>query len=131
MTSFPRTETDPGFSQMLCDCCCLPVIRVFKKIDFGILLSRLVLPTPLKNLKSSHYSDDLLPALAWWYRILTGMLMGPFIFMFTFCFITENSQKDCVLIFFSFLHVLFLLQFRAVSGLSLLLVSYLPRLVSF
>lgn len=35
MTSFPRTENDPDLDA--CEDCCLPVISVFKKIDFGIL----------------------------------------------------------------------------------------------
>ena len=43
MTSFPRTENDSWISSDACEDCCLPVISVFKKIDFGILLS---IPTP-------------------------------------------------------------------------------------
>lgn len=83
MTSFPRTENDPGFPQMLCDCCCLPVIRVFKKIDFGILSILMLLP-PLKNLRSSHHLEDLLSTLSLW--TLTGMLIVQFCFHFHFLF---------------------------------------------
>lgn len=105
MTSFPRTETDPGFPQMLCDCCCLPVVRVFKKIDFGILLSRPVLPTRLKNLRSSHYSHDLLPALALAVQNIDRHADGAIYFHVHFLFHNGKFTERLCTNFFSFLHV--------------------------
>lgn len=132
MTSFPRAESDPGLPQMLCDYCCLPEIRVFTKIDFGILLSRPVLPTPLENLRSSHYSDDLLPALALVAQNTDRHANGVIYFHVHFLFhYWGNSQKDFILNSSHFCESPVSLQFCVISGLSLPLASYLPLLVSF
>lgn len=86
------------FPQMLWDRCCLPVISVFRRIDSVILLFSPVLPTPLKNLGSSHYlitSYQLITnPVPFWCRTLTGVLMTlSLVFILTFFLTEEIHQK--------------------------------------
>ena len=94
MTSFPRTETEPGFSQMLCDCCCLPVISYFQK-DWLWHLSQPCTPRP-PHLRAWSFPITRMTCYTLcssWYRTLRGASMMPLVFTVTSCFITEEIHR--------------------------------------
>lgn len=94
MTSFPRTEMEPGFPQMLCDCCCLPVISYFQN-DWLWHLFQPCTPHPL-HLRIWSFPITLMTCYklcSSWCRTLRGVLMMPFVFMVTFCFVTGEIHR--------------------------------------
>lgn len=115
MTSFPRTEEDPGLPHIFSGCGCLPTINVSTEIGLGILWA--AIHCGLVCLFTALVTCPWTLSLTAYCQILTSMLMMTFVFIFPFCLVTRDINFFGLLFLFLEISCIFFLKCSVLSAL--------------